>query len=479
VLVFHDGFDLYQAWYQRWDALICPTINQINPQIQQTVVRSGGGAMYFGLGQSGNGSVNGGVMAVKNIPNSATYIVGMAVRIDFSAPTRMSDTMLISFLDGGTHQVSLKVDSAGHLYFVRNGTTLIGSASTLSLTGFAWHYIEVKVTIDPSVGVCSLQVDGVNWLNLTGQNTRATSNSFTGQVAIGNLATNAFTTGYVLWIDDFYLANTSGSFNNNFLGDRKVLGLVPNGNGSTLNYTMNAAAWPSNTAVFVGRTILDTNGNYQRVITVTSDAKTGVSAPTWNASLAGTTTDNHVTWINLGAQSQFLTVNQSLPEGIGGWIFQQAQSVGDAIWDPNGNVQLCTTAGTTTGGTVNGPTWNTTVGGTTADGSVVWTNLGTLEDIYLSDATAGDQSRFTYPAIAGSTVNAVSVVPRARKDDAGTRTIRGATKSGATVADSGTDLGLSTSYQYLIGLFETDPNTSAAWTVSGVNAAEFGVKTIS
>jgi hypothetical protein len=110
-----------------------------------------------------------------------------------------------------------------------------------------------------------------------------------------------------------------------------------------------------------------------------------------------------------------------------------------------------------------------TVGGSTTDGGVHWINLGTQaayklvnetnpddDSSYLSDATVSDQARFTYPAVAGSGVLAVAAYARARKDDAGVRSIRLVAKSGGTVGDNGSDLAQSSTYQYFRGLFETE-----------------------
>jgi Starch-binding associating with outer membrane len=46
--------------------------------------------------------------------------------------------------------------------------------------------------------------------------------------------------------------------------------------------------------------ILDSNGNMEQVTALTVDSLSGAAAPAWNATLYGTTTDNHVTWTNVG-----------------------------------------------------------------------------------------------------------------------------------------------------------------------------------
>ena len=52
------------------------------------------------------------------------------------------------------------------------------------------------------------------------------------------------------------------------------------------------------------------------------------------------------------------------------WAASSAKTLGALLVDANGNIQRCTTAGTTGGAP---PSWATTLNATTADGSVVWT----------------------------------------------------------------------------------------------------------
>jgi hypothetical protein len=64
-----------------------------------------------------------------------------------------------------------------------------------------------------------------------------------------------------------------------------------------------------------------------------------------------------------------------------------------------------------------------------------------------------------------------------RKDDVGSRSVAQVCLS-STATEQGATINLSNSYQYYPDIIELDPNTSAAFTLSGLNAATFGVKEI-
>jgi hypothetical protein len=78
---------------------------------------------------------------------------------------------------------------------------------------------------------------------------------------------------------------------------------------------------------------------------------------------------------------------------------------------------------------------------------------------------------------AGS-IFAIQHVLYAKQDTGAQRTIAPFIRSGGSDFP-GNNIALGTSYAYYLEVKETDPNTSAAWTVSGFNAAEFGAKMIS
>jgi hypothetical protein len=95
---------------------------------------------------------------------------------------------------------------------------------------------------------------------------------------------------------------------------------------------------------------------------------------------------------------------------------------------------------------------------------------------YVESSTATEKDQYGFDAIAEpTTIHGVSVCSVARKDDAGARTGKIITRSGGADYE-GSEFTPSTSYGYFDEIWEEDPDTSTAWTESGINAAEFGIK---
>jgi len=417
-MLFCDSFDHYGTLSQKWDTV---TVNV--PTISPIAARTGVAGMRFN-------TINGQNYALKNVTPGTTFFVGAAVNIQ-ALPGAAGQIGIFFFNDsatGGT-QVFLKVTPAGILQLCRAGggnnnsagtfTVLGSSANPISTGGF--HYIECKVIIDPTVGVAECKVDGVFVIQLSGQNTRATANTNAGQIGVGTYLMNDG--GGTIWYDDLYVNDATTTVNNTYLGDVAVECQFPNANGSNTAWAQNIGAWPASTTLAVGYTIVDSNGNVQTV--TTAGTTKAAPHPTWSTTGGQTTTDNSVTWTCVGVGAS---------PGQAGWMLVQDLNPDD-------------------------------------------------DESYLSSSTAGALDSFLYPAVPSvtGTVFAVAVDLRARKDTAGVRSVRAWIKSPATtgvVADNGTDIPLSTSYLYYQEFFVTDPNTAAQWTISGVNAAEYGIKEI-
>ena len=97
------------------------------------------------------------------------------------------------------------------------------------------------------------------------------------------------------------------------------------------------------------------------------------------------------------------------------------------------------------------------------------------DSTYVQSTTAGHKDTYAFgnSSAAPASIAAVSVKSWIRKTDAGSRTFAHVARSVATESTSAT-LYPSVDYRYMESIFATDPNTSAAWGIAAVNAAEFG-----
>lgn len=427
---FHDGFDHYRQSSNsaciKWDGYFSDRGSwyEVQPgRGRPSLSDSNTGGLYC---ESGNGYGAGTAPTIYLYKNANANLGTGIVQFAFKYVPRGGSVQgagFIQFQDGTQPQCTIGVTSAGQIYVTTGwagGTVIATSVNALSQS--VWYSIEIKATIHNTTGSVTVRVNGTStgWINLTGANTRGgTTNAYFTRVACGQMDEhngNSYFPGNY-FIDDFIFMDTTGTRLNDFIGDRRVNGRVVNGNGSTLQFTRTFASWPTATAVPLGKRIKDSNNNIQEVTAISGTGTTGGSAPTWDPDPGDTTIDNaganQVTWTNRGAEADWLAVSETIPDS---------------------------------------------------------------DSSYIADGTVGDVSLFTSPSIAGSSVDAMSVYMFACKDDAGSRSIRGVVKHGATVYDNGTDLPLGATYQFQSSLFETNPGTGSPWTVADLNAAEIGVK---
>lgn len=97
---------------------------------------------------------------------------------------------------------------------------------------------------------------------------------------------------------------------------------------------------------------------------------------------------------------------------------------------------------------------------------------------YVESSTPGDEDTYEYANVASvsGAVFGVQVCPYARKTDGATRQIASRSRL-AGMEDAGSTKTLTSSYAYYPQVFEEDPS-SAPWTITSVDDAEFGVEVI-
>jgi hypothetical protein len=302
---------------------------------------------------------NNSIYVAKSFTNLATWVMGVRFKTT-ALPIIGGGYTPFTLLDSGTPQVELAINNLGQIYVSRNGNLVTGGTSTNILVANTWYYIEMMVTISPSISANSWQVNvnGANWINVAaGQSSRNSANSTANQICLGqgprNL--NPSSGGFLVDLCDLYI-DGGGSVNGGaFWGDTKI-----------------ECHWPA-------------------------------AAGTYSA------------------------------------------------WTPTGALGL---------GCVNDETPNGDVS-------------------YLADNTINDKSTFTFQPLASnpSSIMCVQVVHDSKKADAGIKQIADYCVSSGTTA-VGTTVNLANSYRMYTNVLAQDPHTSAAWTASGLNAAEFGVEEI-
>jgi hypothetical protein len=143
-----------------------------------------------------------------------------------SLPGIAKSTQAFSFLDNNAAaQVTFFIDTSGTISAWSAaggvGSTLYARTTSPVVPARAYTHIEVMAECDDSA-VVEVRVNGVTVLNATGLDTDPTTFGSIAQVAASVGFSDA---GFI--IDDLFAWNDQGSFNNNFIGDKKVYTSYP------------------------------------------------------------------------------------------------------------------------------------------------------------------------------------------------------------------------------------------------------------
>jgi hypothetical protein len=201
-------------------------------------------ALSCSLATSGLPSGAIGTTAFQNVGNATVqttqtagpYFYGMRF---IPAASITGGQNLFAWLDGiGSPQVTLVTNANGTIVAKRgggNGTVLGTSSNTVVLTANVWCYAEFGIKCDGSTGTVDIKINGTSVLSLTGQNTQGQGTTTVGGAQILGANINNY-------VQDIYLADSTGSHNNTFLGDVHMSVYNPTSNGTYTAYTTNGAA---------------------------------------------------------------------------------------------------------------------------------------------------------------------------------------------------------------------------------------------
>jgi hypothetical protein len=162
----------------------------------------------------------------------ATSVIGMAIRL----PVPSSTTTIFALVEGSNLGVNLRITTAGYIE-ARLGTGQL-AVSILGVPFNAWFYLELKVLTHDSAGTVDVKVNGTSYISLSGIDTQPGSNAYHTAFRLGQVGAGGALTRY----DDLYFLDGSGSANNDFLGNRKVIALNPDGAGDDSDWTPSAGS---------------------------------------------------------------------------------------------------------------------------------------------------------------------------------------------------------------------------------------------
>lgn len=239
-LLWCDGFDHYGilgnltegAWAQNNGNC---TLVTTNPRTGTHHLRHAGNSSQAGL--------------QRRVLGGAKTTVGLAGVFYLSSLPSTNDRFCpFVFNDAANaNQVTIVIQSTGVIEAKRGSRTgtSLGVSASPAVTAEAYQHIECMVFFSQTVGTVEVRVNGVTVLSISGADTVATSLVECSQVVFfssSESGLNTETTVPQADLDDVFCYDSAGSFNNTFIGDRRVLTLFPNADTIQADWTPVGAA---------------------------------------------------------------------------------------------------------------------------------------------------------------------------------------------------------------------------------------------
>lgn len=159
-----------------------------------------------------------------DVPDNISYTIGFAFKHPFWHQSGAGETFLrVRNVLGNTH-ITLQMMGNGEIKIITTEDTVTTSSARLVTN--TWCYIEFKCTIDDTVGAYVLRINGKEHFNRTSINTYS--------AGVKKIEVYRFywpgTVSFPYYIDDLYI-------HDDFLGDSRVDGIDPDGNGAVNDWT--------------------------------------------------------------------------------------------------------------------------------------------------------------------------------------------------------------------------------------------------
>ncbi len=233
-LVFMDGFDMYG---NADDAAVSPAgimrtrYHQQQDRVHTYTGRHGGYSIVVYWNREA-------LIQTPALTTDDTLIVGFSMYCpdphgDGEFMQLRSDYNYAGEWHGG---ISLTLNSNRSLT-IKRGVTTLASSSAGVVPLDDWCYFELKIVCDNTTGSYEVDIDGVDVLSATGVDTQSNSDAFYNVVRFhGDQSSTS--PAYGVRIDDFWVCDSTGGANNDFLGPGILIATIkPNGDGDSTSWT--------------------------------------------------------------------------------------------------------------------------------------------------------------------------------------------------------------------------------------------------
>jgi ABC-type amino acid transport system permease subunit len=238
-LLWCDGFDHYGTSTTK---MLDGVYAEIGGDVSISTTNPRTGANHIRIGGGGSQAQS----FLRRVLGGAKTTVGMGAAFYLLAlPTGNNCQRIFGYNDAtNVLQLALVIQSTGTIEAWRGtpgtGTSLGVTASPVVVAN-AYQHIEAVVFFSQTVGTVEVRVNGVTVLSISGVDTCNTALTECSQVFIGGAAIGT-QTNQTTYIDDVFCYDNTSSYNNTFIGDRRVLTLFPDANTATADWTAVGAA---------------------------------------------------------------------------------------------------------------------------------------------------------------------------------------------------------------------------------------------
>lgn len=502
-----DGFDKYG---QSGQAL--PVLSTLLGEGNWSVSGFGTFNIVTGL------SASGGALAIKGQANQNVFVsqgLGTNLARIIGGVRVKSDLLSISgvaFFDNSTAQLTICIEKTSGFLTIRQGYggTVLAFVP-IALAANTIHYLEWDITFNTNaiLGGWTIWLDGVQVLAGTGVTSQSGFN-YANVIQFVSFPINFFDQPATLTIDDMYIFNDSGSFNNSaLLSNPAVVTDVPHSdalkqfanNGNIFgNYAVRYPPGSGDYAILANTIYLIpftpnvscTINDIVVWVNSTSPAalfKGCIYADSAGAPAALLSDGLQVTGCTVQTQLALpLVTPQNLTGGQQYWLGLIGNTNIAFPWYDGASLNGYTAANTYGSGSPNPapamtPNQKTlAISGFCTGATTNWESealnppMGDASSV--GSGTPADEDLYGFPALLTNAVivYVVALSANARLSFPGTHTFSLVAFSGGTPG-SGSNININPTinYTWYDSFFETDPNTSTPWTTAAVTAADYGM----